>query len=113
MGNMVNVTLLTDCWDQMKKDPKLFEEIEKRAFHYGDYPDAYGGGLHVEPYRHSSDFVLYAMQGNTTIELSKYNPRTMELVERNDSMRDLLRSQIKTARFLLEGLEEEIEAHDS
>jgi hypothetical protein len=112
MGNMVTVTILTDCWDQMRKDPQKFvdaihEGISDPHGRHCRY-NQYGGGLKVMPWRHADNVGIFYTNHNSTIELSKYNPETQELLQRNESMRDLLRQAIRDTRWFVDELEEQV-----
>lgn len=108
MGNMVNVSLLTDCWSDFEKDPeRLLRAITAEGLHGSSrYP--YGedtmSGVTAHPYHHADEFALYAQWQNMSIHLSRWDRRTEELAQR-PAMREHLRNQISQARFHLTELE--------
>lgn len=117
MGNMVNVSLLTDCWTDFEKDPeRLLRAITAEGLHGEDrYP--YGrdtmSGVQAHRYHHAGDFALYSQYHNLSVHLSKWDRRTEELARTSPHMREHLMGLIEKARFHLDQLQEmlgEIEA---
>lgn len=79
MGNMVEISILTDGFDQVEKYPKQFVQLINRAmqasplegrFHY-----AVGNHANVAtiyPFHHSSERKVYLADRNLFVELSEY-----------------------------------------
>lgn len=111
MGNVIPVLILTDCWSDFVKDPdKLLDTIWEEATQSKRWDlgiGAYGGGLKVAPYSHSSTpRTLFAFQ-NSFIEMDGYSRSTQKLIDRGFA--DNLREYIAMARGQLDELEQEIE----
>lgn len=109
MGFNTTVLILNDAWDQIKKHPEEFVAgIDKMMRRGGTF----GVGNHCNPVQvlrseHADHFRLYASHGNQITELSPWEPKTKEQIER---WPEHLRSDIQQARYFLDKLEEALDA---
>jgi hypothetical protein len=75
MGNMIEVSFLTDDWSNVKRHPKrIIQQIEDGGFHSGHGGGASfnGNALTVQPVHHMDDGRIYYAGQNSFVQLGEY-----------------------------------------
>jgi hypothetical protein len=115
MGNMVNVSLLTDCWSDFERDPeRLLRAITAEGM-YGDPHYPYGPdamqGVTAHPYHHADSHEIYSDHRNLSLCLSRWDKRTIEFAQSEHGREDL-RRRIEVSRWSLDQLEKTLDELD-
>jgi hypothetical protein len=104
MGYNTTVFIINDGLGEIESHPEQFVEGINHHLNNGGTVavGCHANCVEVMPSAHADIFRLYASRGNRMVELSPYNEKTRKQCTTHS---DLIRSDIETARSLLDQLE--------
>lgn len=109
MGYNTTILILNDGLDQIRQNPEEFTEKLYNAIGHHNGDQTFGVGNHmncvtVMKTEHADVFRLYATEGNSIVELTRWSDTTLRLLNGHDFQRRWVKSLISKAKSSLREL---------